>query len=258
MNRVKANGQRLYQQVANKMLEVLDSGEYNPGARLPSERELSERFGVSRPTIREAIIALEINGRVEVKTGSGVYVLDYKPTSKIGHEVSPFELTETRVLLESEAAALSASMITQSELADLEQALDEMQSENDSGDLTSGDADRKFHSIISNATQNRALVSLIELLWNMQENLPDIHTAHQSVCKTDGKRRYSEHKAIFDALANHDSNMARIAMRNHFSRLIDALHDTTEAKAVEEVQRKVSERRERFSINRLNDNFQRG
>ena len=237
------------------MLEVLDSGEYNPGARLPSERELSERFGVSRPTIREAIIALEINGRVEVKTGSGVYVLDYKPTSKIGQDISPFELTETRVLLEAEAAALTASMITEEELDELASALQEMEHENNIGDLISGDADRKFHSIISNATQNRALINLIELLWNMQENLPEIHAAHQSVCKTDGKRRYAEHKAIYDALAKHDSHMARIAMRNHFSPLIEALHSTTEAKAVEKVQREVNERRERFSINRLSDSF---
>lgn len=245
------NGQRLYRQVADQMLKVLDTGEYPPGARLPSERALSERFGVSRPTIREAIIALEIGGRVEVKTGSGVYVLAHKKNHDFECNISPFELTETRVLVEGEAAALAASVITPEQVQGLAEAIEEMVAENEAGNLTSEVADRKFHTIISQATQNRALISTIERLWDMQENLSDIQMAHSSVCKNDGKRRIREHKAIYEALAKGDSQMARVAMRNHFSRLIDALHEATEAQAVEEVHRKVSERRERFSLNRF-------
>jgi NAD(P)-dependent dehydrogenase (short-subunit alcohol dehydrogenase family) len=70
----KSKGSRLYRQITSKLLEMMESGEYPPGSRLPAERELSELFGVSRPTIREAVIALESQGRVNVKTGSGVYV----------------------------------------------------------------------------------------------------------------------------------------------------------------------------------------
>jgi len=249
------NPQRLYRQVAGKMLESLDSGEYPPGTRLPSERELSEHYGVSRPTIREAIIALEINGRVEVKTGSGVYVLARISAKEIEQNISAFELTETRVLIEGEAAALAASMITEEQIAALGDALEAMKAENAEGNLTSSAADRRFHSIIASATHNRALISTIAHLWDMQENLSDIHIAHKSVCKTDARRRMAEHKAIYDALSNRDPQMARVAMRNHFSRLMEALHEASEARAVEEIQRTVSEQRKRFSLNRLNENL---
>jgi len=72
----KMSEQRLYHTVANKLLELMDSGVFPPGSRLPGERELAKRFGVSRVSIREAEIALQAQGRVEIKVGSGVYVLD--------------------------------------------------------------------------------------------------------------------------------------------------------------------------------------
>ncbi len=243
--------QRLYQQLLAKMLESLDSGEYAVGSRLPSERELSERFGVGRPTVREAIIALEVQGRVEVKTGSGAYVLKGDNINNLKRDFSPFELTEARVLIEGESAALAASMIDSEQLVKLKKALEEMVRENEQGDLVSEVADRKFHTIIAQATQNRILANTITYLWDVQEHSTDIHVAHQSVCKKDGQRRLNEHRAIYDALAKGDPQAARLAMRNHFSRMIDALHDASEAKAVEEVQREVSERRKRFSLNRI-------
>jgi DNA-binding FadR family transcriptional regulator len=108
-----SNGHRLYQKVLEKMLALLDSGEYPIGGRLPPERELAERFGVSRPTIREAIIALETLERVTVKTGSGVYVQEHHTLlDNVYKSVTPFELTEARALIEGEAAALAAKMIT--------------------------------------------------------------------------------------------------------------------------------------------------
>ncbi|WP_049723888.1 FadR/GntR family transcriptional regulator [Gilvimarinus polysaccharolyticus] len=243
--------QRTYRKVTQKILEALDSGEYPAGARLPPERELSERYGVSRPTIREAIIALEVMGRVEVRTGSGVYAL--KPLgakSDNPREYSPFEVTEARVLIESETTALAASTMTEAELGELSAALDEMIQENERGDLTSEVADIKFHSIIAHSTQNRPLISIIQHLWDIQANLPDIKTAHQSICNTDGHKRVEEHREILNALRERDSHSARIAMRNHFFRSLDALHAATEQRAVEEIQQQLNARRERFSLNR--------
>ena len=95
-----ANRQRLYRQIVDQILQSIESSEYPAGTRLPAERELSEKYGVSRPTIREAVIALEAMGRVSVKTGSGVYVLEGKGVAAVGSNVSPFELLETRVLIE--------------------------------------------------------------------------------------------------------------------------------------------------------------
>ena len=72
---------RLYRDVLKKLLKLIENGEYPAGGRLPPERVLAERFNVSRPTIREAIIALETLDLVEVKTGSGVYVLERKASA---------------------------------------------------------------------------------------------------------------------------------------------------------------------------------
>jgi DNA-binding FadR family transcriptional regulator len=91
--------ERLYQSIAGKIEGLIDSGKYPAGSRLPAERELAERFGVSRVAVREAQIALQAVGRIKIKTGSGAYVLDAQANSK-GKlpNVSAFELTEARAL----------------------------------------------------------------------------------------------------------------------------------------------------------------
>src|SRR5688572_16760828 len=153
---------RLYQQVAEKLMALIDAQKYRTGSRLPAERKLAERFKVSRPTIREAIIALELAGYVEVKTGSGVYVIEHSESSAVPPEldVGPFELTEARILVEGEAAALAATLITDEEIEQLEAALVDMQHANEEKP-TSEAQDRKFHLLIAQATRNSAIVSVI-------------------------------------------------------------------------------------------------
>ena len=107
---------RLYRGVADQMREGILSGAYPAGGRLPPERELAQQFSVSRPTVREAIIALEAQGCVKIKSGSGVYVLPQGATKgdegqSTIIEGSAFELTEARALLEGEAAALAAAAV---------------------------------------------------------------------------------------------------------------------------------------------------
>lgn len=246
------NKTRLYRQVVDRVVGLIDSGEYPVGSRLPAEREMSERFGVSRPTIREAVIALEAMGRVAVGSGSGVHVVEWRGVKGVESTVSPFELLETRVLVEGEAAALAASMISAEQLQSLAEALDEMAEENKVGQTDSNFADRKFHTIIAEATNNRVLITMIENLWETQDGLRHIKQAHQAVCTSQPQVRLKEHQAIYDALASRDSHAARTAMRKHFTRGIDALHRSTEEEAVEAVRRQLTETRERFSMNRLN------
>jgi len=244
---------RLYRQVVDQILQLIESGEYPVGSRLPPERELSERFGVSRPTIREAVIALEAKDRVAVKTGSGVYVLEVKVQKGVDGSASPFELKEARVLVEGEAAALAATMITDDQLQALEQALIEMERENEAGDIGSDTADQKFHTIIAEATNNCVLFDMIAGLWSAQQRIHHIKIAHRDVCTANPEARIKEHRDIYEALVKRDPQAARIAMRKHFARSIAALHKATEEEAVDEVQRKLSAARERFSIDRLND-----
>lgn len=243
---------RRYRLVLNQMLELIDSGEFPPGGRLPPERELAERFGVSRPTVREAIIALEALGRVEVKTGSGIYVLEQSgDVLRNLQKFSPFELTESRALVEGEAAALAALLITQEELKLLEQSLYDMADENESGDLASGDADHAFHEVIARATRNNMLVSIIEHLWHVRNNAPQVFRAYKAICEIDGATRVEEHRQIYEALRRRDAAAARAAMHEHFARILNKLIDTSEAEQIERARQQAQAVRERYSLDHL-------
>ncbi len=247
-----ANKERLYITVFNKISSLIKEGEFPVGSRLPTERELAERFEVSRPTIREAIIALEAKEEVTVKASSGVYVLgNHLINDDFSHEISAFELLEARVILEGEAAALAARMIQPEEVKELEKALKKIELE-DVKDTSESGADRQFHTIIAQATHNRVIGKQISFLWDLQENLSHISIAHSAVCVEEDKRkRIGDHVAIYDAIAAGDARAARNAMQAHFSDLLEAMHATTEREAVEAAKQKVSKMRARFQIAEL-------
>lgn len=250
---IEMTEKRLYRTIVRKISELIDSGAYPAGSRLPPERELATLFEVSRPTIREAVIALEATGKVTVKTGSGVYVLASPQGIALDGKASPFELIESRILVEGEAAALAATLITPEQLVQLADALEEMASENASDDLGADHADRRFHAIIAEATNNRIMLQVIENLWHAQENVDHIRGVHEAVCQADPKARIDEHRAIYNALERGDAASARAAMRQHFGRTVEALHSATEEEAVAEVRLRLSQTRQRFSSDRFID-----
>lgn len=237
---------RRFWTVVDKLESLIEQGEYAAGSRLPAERELAEAFDVSRPTIREAIIALEVRGKVEVKTGSGVFVTDADESDKLLKEISAFELTQARALVEAEAAALAAATISEEELQRLGQALEDMKSPE-----TAEEADQRFHEIISKATRNSALLLSVKNLWELRRTRPQIIAAYEDVCSQGVEQRLKEHTAIYEAIAKRDSSAARKAMHDHFNRLINALFDASEKKALEEIRRKTSETRGLYSISHL-------
>ncbi|WP_234029472.1 FadR/GntR family transcriptional regulator [Erythrobacter sp. THAF29] len=231
--------------MAEKISGLIDDGAFPPGTRLPGERELAERLGVSRVTIREAEIALQAVGRLEIKTGSGVYVCEEQPEEKAAlPSASAFEVTEARLLVESEAAALAAHHISDEAIARLEQLIEQMRTGDDDA---ADEADEQFHRVIAEASNNVALVHTVQSLWRMREEIPDVKATYQAVCVHDADSRTAEHEAIFFALRDRDPAAARSAMREHFHRLIEAMLDATERMALEEVQEKVSKSRERFT-----------
>src|SRR6202790_2799802 len=120
--------QKLYQQIARQIAAAIAGGRYAPGDKLPSERELADDLGVSRPTIRDAMIALEFQGLVEARQGSGVYVSAAPQNSEdqAESEVSALELTEARRLFEGEACALAAAIIRDEQLALLDRLATDM------------------------------------------------------------------------------------------------------------------------------------
>lgn len=248
---------RLYRDVADKMLSMITSGGYPAGGRLPPERELAEHFSVSRPTVREAIIALEARGFVQIKSGSGVYVLPQDGTEKrtspqgLTREGSAFELTEARAVLEGEAAALAARMITPEQLTALELALAQLRDESQNGKLVSELADKHFHQIIADATQNPLIIGMIRDLWRIRNNTPSIHDAYQAICEIDAAARYTEHEAIFVAIKARDVAAARHAMHNHFERILSKLISVQEAQEFEALKSKTLASRERFSLKQM-------
>jgi len=240
--------QRLYHKVANQILELIDSGVFPPGSRLPGERDLAKKFGVSRVAIREAEIALQAQGRLEIKVGSGAYVLDGSDYSANGlPKVGPFELTEARALFEAESAALAAPIITDEAITELEGLIDVMMGKRKS-DMTSEEADEAFHLTIAKATNNPAIIFVIGSMWNMRKEAVQLQKVYRSVCDNDPRHREDEHKDILDALKNRDSSAARIAMRAHFTRMIEALLVASEEEAYKEVKKKATESRSRFLL----------
>jgi GntR family transcriptional regulator, hexuronate regulon transcriptional repressor len=240
---------RLYQQVVEKLAATITAREYAIGDRLPAERELATLYGVSRPTIREAIIALEIEGIVEARTGSGVYVIAVPTTEgvKLEMDVGPFELTEARLLIEGEAAALAATLIAPGELQRLDELLLEMAEENKQREGAGVVADREFHQIIADATRNSAISAVIESLWTIRERSPQCVRLFTKTRAKGFLPVVDEHRAIVDALRAHDSTAARAAMRNHLKRVLNYLLDATEVEAIEEAKRKIEAQRNRYS-----------
>src|SRR6202795_3495135 len=119
------DNRRLYRQIADQIAALIEKGEYAAGQRLPPERDLAKQLGVSRPSVREALIALEVEGYVEVRVGSGVYVVGRGPGARaetLPADSGPFELIKARWLIEAECAALAARQATKAQVRAIEEA----------------------------------------------------------------------------------------------------------------------------------------
>lgn len=206
---------RLYIKVAEQLSKLVRDGIIKPGERFPAERDLAEKLGVSRPTIREAMIALELSGIIEIRTGSGIYVTKQKPTlDNADKGVGPFEILEIRYILEAEACALAAARITDEQIAQLKDVLREMEEEEKQVDA-SEKADWKFHSIIAEASQNSAIYSVINWLWELR-NQSALSTAFLERIRKEGIHpSINDHRRIVDALEKRNPEKARMAMKVH-------------------------------------------
>jgi len=241
-------GDRLYQDLARKLIAELRSGKYAVGDRLPAERELAVIHDVSRPTVREAIIALEVQGLVEVRIGSGAYVmrLPGQDDTAPGFDVSAFELTEARLLFEGEAAALAATQVTDDDLAEIGQLVDEIARENLDPKGTDN-ADRAFHLAIARATRNKAVHDAVERLWNLRYTSPEAALLHAKARTANVIPVVEEHSAILQALKDRDPAAARAAMRAHLSAVLEGLLFATEEKALADARRAADEKRARYA-----------
>ena len=209
--------ERLFEKIAEQIKMLISSGEFKEGSKLPPERDLALQLGVSRPTVREAMIALELYGLVEVRVGAGIYVISSKPrlvltpNSKIKGP-SPTELLEARLKVEPINAALAAERFRPELLDDLQTAINQQIAD----DAIGTDADRQFHMIIAEATGNRALAEMTMYLW---EQMQSSHMWKLLIDHAQLKGLYpiilDDHSNLMDALSRRDSESARNIMETH-------------------------------------------
>lgn len=196
------------------------SGHVKPGERLPSERELAERLGVGRSSIREALKVLEAVGLVEARIGEGTFITTHMGASlgrTIGLSLAAWggtviEIMEARRIFEVEAARVAAQRATPADIQALEIEVQRMEAAAEKQPYEYLRADMNFHRLVGQATHNvlvaQIIINLIDLLEEVLHEIEDIplHTTTE---------RNATHREMLNALAKHDSNTAAEAMRRH-------------------------------------------
>lgn len=211
---------RLYRQIAEQLRGLILRGEFPPGSRLPAERDLAAQLGVSRPSVREALIALEVEGLVEVRMGSGV-VVKAPPAAGaargVGNAFGPFEIIRARQLLEGELAALAARRMNKTQVSELRAVLAQMQADIAAGSMPIH-SDRAFHLAVSAAADNAPLLRAVTELYDERNNpLFETFGHHFENART-WQQALVEHQAVVDAIAARDADAARRAMQRHLQR----------------------------------------
>jgi DNA-binding FadR family transcriptional regulator len=217
--------QRLYQQISQLLMTYIRDGRFLPGQVLPAERDLAKQLGVSRSSVREALIALEISGWVEIRVGTGVFVCSVLPkteTTLSSDDVSAEDLLNARQVIESELAALAATTATDEQLCELADLAKQM------GTTLTDDKefhalDMRFHVLIGRMTNNPLLTEMVEKLWDRHYSPMFLrleqHYAHEALLKIWDR----DHQLIVNAITRRDPGRARTAMRKHLKNVLKLL-----------------------------------
>lgn len=220
----KKGSGNLTQQLVDQLCHLINSGALEPGAKLPTESEIVREQGVSRTVVREAISKLQAAGIVATRHGIGTFVLDNVGKNKSDFGIKAGSVTtirdvlamlELRISIETEAAALAAIRHTEEHLREMRRALDSFRDHFDSGKATVG-PDFQFHLAIARATGN-------DYFWNILNHLGSSVIPRSRFPineRQPHEREYlvrisHEHEDTYDAVARHDPEAARAAIRNH-------------------------------------------
>ena len=212
------NTQRLYQQAAVQIAELIRAGEYKAGGKLPAERDLARQLGVSRPTVREALIALEIGGLVEVRTGSGAFI---KPRAVAGTPTpadtgpSAFELIAARRVIEPAVAALAAQYVTEPELVSINEAIELGERRRNGTHWEKLEADQLFHTRIAEATHNLILAGIVADLWKGMFGPIFAVLSERTQLTHQQTMTLDDHRTISGCLERRDGAGAQAAMLLH-------------------------------------------
>ncbi len=231
-SRASEADERLYVRTSREIRAYLRASGIGEGARLPSETELSRILGVSRATVREAIVALEVSGVLAVRRNVGAVVLNLDSelqVQAISSEAGPFEQVQVRTLLEPEAARLAAINRTPEQCDRMENAIEMMVNENQAG-FASEDGDMQFHLAIASASGNSLLASHIESLWEMRHQGKLWPQLQRSVdISTMRTRAVFQHMRILESIRSKNAEGAKQAMAQHLLSVCDELEGTIRA-----------------------------
>jgi len=210
--------------IIQQLKQLIVSGQLRPGDRLPAERNLSERFGVGRSYVREAILKLEFYGLLKTTPQSGTYVsgLSIKVIDNIITDIINFNkddfgaLIEARYYLELDAVKLAAERRTDEDLKSIELAMLDYEVKTQSGENGVED-DMLFHMMIARASHNSVIESMILIL------IPDLirTITENKICgENRGKLAIAEHRAIYQAIQTGDIDAVEHAMAAHLDEIL--------------------------------------
>lgn len=211
---------RLYRQIADQLRALIQSGELAVGAKLPTERELAARLGVSRPSVREALIALEVEGLVEVRMSSGIYVTAREPLQRVDTGHGPLESIRARQLIEGELAAVAAAHSSPQLVAGLRSALAAMRADIARGAMPIT-GDRNFHLRVAQASDNSALLDVVQQLFDERNGPMFRQFGSHFERELSWRAAVAEHEAVADAIEAGNADAARAAMRGHLQQSHD-------------------------------------
>jgi GntR family transcriptional repressor for pyruvate dehydrogenase complex len=216
---------RLYEQIVQQIEESIVKGDLKPGDQLPAERDLAQRFGVSRTAVREAVKALREKGLVEAYSGRGTFITDGTTQAvrqsldlmvKIGQQEGSNHLAEVRAILEPEIAALAAARIQDAELATMREAVAVMDRAGQDPEAYI-EADLDFHLALAEGAANPLILSLLDSIVGL------LREQRLRIFRVPGgpERGQIHHKRILEAVERHDAESARQAMRAHLFQVRD-------------------------------------
>ncbi len=215
---------RLYRMIAAQIKEKIQDGSYRAGERLPSERELAEKLTVSRPSVREALIALEIEGWVDVRVGTGVFVtgpevrmnasalpVAREDAGSVTSDIGANDLLQARLLIEPVCAELAARNATQEQLEQMNVSIMTLPH---SGSPTAHND--TLHLLIAEASGNAALASIVQHLWKLSEASAIFTKLNQHYVYDEvWEKAHVEHLELLTALQKRRPKAARVAMHAH-------------------------------------------
>ncbi|MBZ5681759.1 MAG: FadR family transcriptional regulator [Acidobacteriia bacterium] len=226
---------RLYEQIVQQIEESILKGALKPGDQLPAERDLAQRFGVSRTAVREAVKALREKGLVEAYSGRGTFITDGTShavrqsldlMAKIGQPEGSTHLAEVRAILEPEIAALAATRAQESDLTTMREAVAVMDRAGQDADAYI-EADLDFHLALAEAAANPLILSLIDSIVGL------LREQRLGIFRIPGgpERGQFHHKRILEAMERRDSEKAREAMKAHLEQVREDSHASPDKRA---------------------------